>query len=66
MKDQYGNYIVQRAIELAKGPQRDIIKAKLEAEIPDLSSDTTHGIHIVQALERTGIIKGALRGEKGI
>jgi len=52
MRDRFGNYIVQRVISLAQGPQRDTLLWKLHEHMPALKKSNTYGKHIISALER--------------
>jgi len=52
MRDRFGNYIVQRVIALAQGPQRDMLFWKLREHMPALKKSNTYGKHIISALER--------------
>jgi pumilio RNA-binding family len=52
MRDRFGNYIVQRVIALAQGPQRDALLWKLHEYMPALKKSNTYGKHIISALER--------------
>eukprot|EP00929_Paragymnodinium_shiwhaense_P112717 TRINITY_DN80987_c0_g1_i1.p1 TRINITY_DN80987_c0_g1~~TRINITY_DN80987_c0_g1_i1.p1 ORF type:complete len:781 (+),score=186.17 TRINITY_DN80987_c0_g1_i1:178-2520(+) len=52
MRDRFGNYIVQRSIALAQGPQRDALMWKLGEQMPALKKSNTYGKHIISALER--------------
>jgi len=52
MRDRFGNYIVQRVIALAQGPQRDALLWKLHEHMPVLKKSNTYGKHIISALER--------------
>uniref|UniRef100_A0A7S2KW90 PUM-HD domain-containing protein n=1 Tax=Zooxanthella nutricula TaxID=1333877 RepID=A0A7S2KW90_9DINO len=52
MRDRFGNYIVQRVIALAQGPQREALLWKLHEHMPALKKSNTYGKHIISALER--------------
>jgi len=52
MRDRFGNYIIQRVIMLAQGPQRDALLRKLHEHMPALKKSNTYGKHIISALER--------------
>mmetsp|Transcript_7383 Transcript_7383/g.23147 ORF Transcript_7383/g.23147 Transcript_7383/m.23147 type:complete len:288 (-) Transcript_7383:431-1294(-) len=52
MQDRFANYIVQRVILLAQGPQRDALLWKLHEHMPALKKSNTYGKHIISALER--------------
>jgi len=62
MRDRYANYIVQRMIELARGPLRDELQTRLESQV-ELLKTFTYGKHIVSALTRAGIIKEGSGGK---
>mmetsp|Transcript_29593 Transcript_29593/g.68872 ORF Transcript_29593/g.68872 Transcript_29593/m.68872 type:complete len:771 (+) Transcript_29593:128-2440(+) len=49
MKDKFGNYIVQRSLNLAQGPQRDMLLRKVETQMPALKKSNTYGKHIIAA-----------------
>jgi len=51
MDDRFGNFIVQRMIEHARGPERDRLKAQLQAAADQLST-SSHGKHILNALKK--------------
>ncbi|CAK0819379.1 unnamed protein product [Prorocentrum cordatum] len=51
MSHRFGNYIVQRAIQLSAGPQRNALFWKLHNEMPTLKKSNTYGKHIISALE---------------
>lgn len=53
MRDRFGNYIVQRVIALAQGPQREALLWKLHEQMPILKKSNTYGKHIISALERS-------------
>eukprot|EP00397_Hematodinium_sp_SG-2012_P007940 GEMP01007991.1.p1 GENE.GEMP01007991.1~~GEMP01007991.1.p1 ORF type:complete len:592 (+),score=142.73 GEMP01007991.1:167-1942(+) len=50
MRDRYGNYIVQRLLELAQDSQREMLLWRLKDQVHVLKK-FTYGKHIVQALE---------------
>merc|ERR1711957_733776 len=52
MRDRFGNYIVQRVIALAQGPQKDALLWKLNEHMPALKKSNTYGKHIISALEK--------------
>eukprot|EP00931_Biecheleriopsis_adriatica_P049759 TRINITY_DN28792_c0_g1_i1.p1 TRINITY_DN28792_c0_g1~~TRINITY_DN28792_c0_g1_i1.p1 ORF type:complete len:733 (-),score=164.70 TRINITY_DN28792_c0_g1_i1:73-2271(-) len=52
MRDRFGNYIVQRVISLAQGPQRDVLFWKLREHMAVLKKSNTYGKHIISAMER--------------
>jgi pumilio RNA-binding family len=52
MRDRFGNYIVQRVIAIASGPQREALLWKLHEHMPALKKSNTYGKHIISALER--------------
>jgi len=52
MRDRFGNYIVQRVIGLAQGPQHHALLAKLQEQMPALKKSNTYGKHIISAMER--------------
>lgn len=52
MRDRFGNYMVQRVISLAEGPQRDALLWKLQEHMPVLKKSNTYGKHIISAIER--------------
>jgi len=49
MKDKFGNYIVQRALSLSQGPQREQLLRKLETQMTALKKSNTYGKHIIAA-----------------
>lgn len=49
MRDRFGNYIVQRTISLAQGPQRSMLFWRLETQMPLLRKSSTYGKHIIAA-----------------
>ncbi|XP_026193980.1 uncharacterized protein LOC34617759 [Cyclospora cayetanensis] len=51
MLDRYGNYVVQRMVEVAEGKQREVLFRRLLDHLPLLRS-CTYGKHIVAALDR--------------
>ncbi|KAL8425165.1 hypothetical protein Efla_006126 [Eimeria flavescens] len=51
MLDRYGNYVVQRMVEVAEGRQRELLFRRLLEQLPLLRS-CTYGKHIVAALDR--------------
>merc|ERR1712136_107386 len=51
MRDRFGNYIVQRTISLAQGPQRSMLFWRLETQMPLLRKSSTYGKHIIAALQ---------------
>lgn len=53
MRDRFGNYIVQRVIACAEGPQRDALDWKLKEHMAALKKSNTYGKHIISALERS-------------
>lgn len=52
MRDRFGNYIVQKVIALAQGPQREALLWKLHEHMPVLKKSNTYGKHIITALEK--------------
>lgn len=52
MRDRFGNYIVQRMINLAQGPQRGMLFWRLETQMPLLRKSSTYGKHIIAALQQ--------------
>mmetsp|Transcript_90826 Transcript_90826/g.261712 ORF Transcript_90826/g.261712 Transcript_90826/m.261712 type:complete len:735 (+) Transcript_90826:75-2279(+) len=58
MRDRFGNYIVQRIIALAQGPQREALLWKLHEHMPSLKKQNTYGKHIISALERAQAVMG--------
>lgn len=52
MRDRFGNYIVQRVIAFAQGPQRAFLLWRLQEQMPALKKSNTYGKHIISALER--------------
>eukprot|EP00930_Biecheleria_cincta_P049154 TRINITY_DN3439_c0_g2_i2.p1 TRINITY_DN3439_c0_g2~~TRINITY_DN3439_c0_g2_i2.p1 ORF type:complete len:769 (-),score=161.68 TRINITY_DN3439_c0_g2_i2:92-2398(-) len=52
MRDRFGNYIIQRVIGLAQGPQRDLLFWKLREHMPVLKKSNTYGKHIISAMEK--------------
>jgi len=52
MRDRFGNYIIQRVIGLAAGPQRDLLFWKLREHMPVLKKSNTYGKHIISAMEK--------------
>lgn len=53
MRDRFGNYIVQRVIALAQGPQREMLFWKLREHMPALKKSNTYGKHIIAAMEKS-------------
>merc|ERR1719436_1261158 len=49
MEDRFGNFIVQRMIEHAKGPERDRLRQLLQSSSDQLRS-SSHGKHILNAM----------------
>lgn len=52
MRDRFGNYIVQKTINMSQGPQRGMIIWRLEAQMPVLKKSNTYGKHIIAALQQ--------------
>jgi pumilio RNA-binding family len=51
MKDQFGNYVVQRMIDHSTGPEKEVMVEAIKPHIPDLRR-VTFGKHIISRLER--------------
>jgi len=51
MDDRFGNFIVQRMIEHARGMERDRLRAQLQQSVEKLQS-SSHGKHILNALKK--------------
>jgi len=60
MRDRFGNYIVQKSIGLAQGPQRDALMWKLQEHMPSLKKSNTYGKHIIAAMEKSQSARGPL------
>jgi len=54
MEDRFGNFIVQRMIEHARGPERERLRQQLQAS-QDLLKNSSHGKHILNALKKENL-----------
>jgi len=51
MKDQFGNYVVQKVLEVCDDAQRDVLMARVRAQLHNLKR-FTYGKHIVARVEK--------------
>jgi Pumilio-family RNA binding repeat len=52
MKDRYGNYVIQKCIEVSKGKQRDILIKKITACANVLRKQANYSRHVYNFIEK--------------
>lgn len=52
MKDRYGNYVIQKCIEVSKGKQRDILLKKITACANVLRKQANYSRHVYNFIEK--------------
>jgi len=52
MKDRYGNYVIQKCIEVSKGKQREILMKRITACANVLKKQTNYSRHVYNFIEK--------------
>jgi len=52
MKDRYGNYVIQKGIEVSKGKQREILVKKITACANYLRKQGSYSRHVYNFIEK--------------
>lgn len=52
MKDRYGNYVIQKCIEVSKGKQRDVLLKKITACANILRKQANYSRHVYNFIEK--------------
>ena len=52
MKDRYGNYVIQKCIEVSKGKQRDILLKRITACANILRKQANYSRHVYNFIEK--------------
>lgn len=52
MKDRYGNYVIQKCIEVSKGKQRDVLIQKITACANILRKQANYSRHVYNFIEK--------------
>uniref|UniRef100_A0A7R9YUU0 PUM-HD domain-containing protein n=1 Tax=Chlamydomonas euryale TaxID=1486919 RepID=A0A7R9YUU0_9CHLO len=64
MKDQFGNYVVQKVLAVANPEQRDVLLSRMQPHLSALKK-YTYGKHIAARAEKLLVAAGAQRGGGG-
>mmetsp|Transcript_5632 Transcript_5632/g.5145 ORF Transcript_5632/g.5145 Transcript_5632/m.5145 type:complete len:107 (-) Transcript_5632:168-488(-) len=66
MKDRYGNYVIQKCIEVSKGKQRDTLLRRIRACANILKKQANYSRHVYNFIEKMSEEGGAMGfvGEK--
>ena len=59
MKDRYGNYVIQKCIEVSKGKQREILIKKITACANVLRKQQNYSRHVYNFIEKFSPIDGS-------
>lgn len=52
MKDRYGNYVIQKCIEVSKGKQREVLVQKITACANVLRKQANYSRHVYNFIEK--------------
>jgi len=59
MKDRYGNYVIQKCIEVSKGKQKETLIKKITACANVLRKQANYSRHVYNFIERMSTEQGA-------
>jgi hypothetical protein len=54
MKDRYGNYVIQKCLEVSKGKQYEILLKRIKACASILKKQTNYSRHVYNFIEKAG------------
>lgn len=67
MKDRYGNYVIQKCIEVSQGKQRDVLVKKISACANVLRKQANYSRHVYNFIEKMSTDpQGAISGPGGL